>query len=196
MSLILAPSDITPAKGLALNVDLVKARSKFESNGKSIIAMANFRLKKTPFKIKMDGELSTDGINVQTFGEGKNAKMNYSFGFVLLNSDDMAAFDAFQTLVDETAPEDYESSPIMKEEVLYIKLKTKDGKRFNCFSNVKIDPKKSQEAALYNGQKVSVTAEVNAWFNVEDKKAGVTFNVTKLEFEVEDEAPPAKKVKV
>lgn len=200
MSTVISPSELTPASGLALNVDLVKARAKYENNGKSIIAMANFRLKKSPFKIRLEGELSTDGINVQSFGDGKNAKVNYSFGFITTCPEDLDGLAKFQALVDETAPDDYESVPLLKEEVIYIKLKTKDGKRFNCFSNIKLEPKKVHEAPLYNGQPVAVTAEVSAWFNVEDKKAGVSLSVTKLEFSVEEEEevsrPLSKKVKV
>jgi len=196
MSIVLTPSAASSNSDLSLVVDLVKAQKAFENNGKSFIVLSKFRFKKSGFKLVLSGEVSTDGIKVSTFGEGKSAKSSYSFGFVLDSPEDVEAIGSFQALVDGVCPEDYESSSLIKDETMYIKLKTKDGKRFSCFSNVKLDPKKSHEAAVYNGQKVSITAELSAWFNLEDKKAGLTLNVTKLEFEVEADEPAAKRVKV
>lgn len=195
MSLILSPITAIKNPDLQLVVDLIKAEAKYQESGKNFITMGKFRMKKSAFKIVMVGELSTDGINCSTFGEGKGAKTSYSLGFIP-QEEDVIAIEKFASLVDELCPDDYDSSPIMKDEIMYLKLKTKDGKRFNFYSNIKLEPKKYQEAPLYNGQQVKVTAEISAWFNFEDKKAGLTLAISKLEFELPADEQPAKRVKL
>lgn len=198
MSLTLTPSSVAKNSDLNLIVDLSKAQKVFENNGTRFMTMAKFKIKKSIFKVIFSGEVSSDGIMMSTFGEGKSAKSSYSFAFTFAEEEEKAAFEKFQELVIASAPDDYDSSSIIKDdEMMYLKLKTKDGKRFSNFSNIKLDPKKIHESSIFNGQKVTVTGEVSGWYNLEDKKCGVSFSITKLEFEVDEEiTQTAKRVKV
>ena len=197
----LLPAGLTGLTDLSLN------EVTFEQKGKSFIQMADFITADDTFELELNGKTSTEGINEAKFGTGKARKIAYSLGLIPDSSDDVEGLDLLKAKVVASLPEGWEYSEIFKEEVIYLKLKTtKDGKRFTNHSNVKIDPKKVTSAPLSRGQTVVATVEPKAWYNLADKKAGISFNVINLEFEeitqpakklksVEESAPSAKKIK-
>jgi len=188
MSLILTPNQVAQHKSLHIaNVDLKKSLSNYEDNGKSFLAMGAFKCEKTPIKIILKGELTTDGITCAEF----NKIPSYSFGLRLENNDDLDAFEMLSEKItefisDSNTDDDWELTRFVKYDKLYIKLKLIDRKRFGVLSNIKLDPKKLGDSGLYRGQRVSVFGELGVYFNLPDKKAGITFAARKLAFEKEE----------
>jgi hypothetical protein len=188
MSLILTPNQVAQHKSLHIaNVDLKKSLSNYEDNGKSFLAMGAFKCEKTPIKIVLKGELTTDGITCAEF----NKIPSYSFGLRLENNDDLDAFEMLSEKItefisDSNTDDDWELTRFVKDDKLYIKLKLIDRKRFGVLSNIKLDPKKLGDSGLYRGQRVSVFGELGVYFNLPDKKAGITFAARKLAFEKEE----------
>lgn len=193
-----APSEIAKDENLAIaNLDLIKALTKFEDTGKSWLSMGSLRTGKNAFKLVLAGELTTNGITTSEFGK----VMSYSFGFRFDDEEDLQAFEKFNDLLirfledQNQKTEDWDITNIVKDDKIYIKLKTNHKKTFQILSNVKLDPKRLQDSGLYRGQKVEVIAEISAYFNLVDKKAGIVLGARRLTFDVEEEEPAPKKVK-
>ena len=82
-------------------------------------------------------------------------------------------------------PEEWDLTKIVKDDRIYVKLKTNQKKSFEVLSNVKLDPKRLQESGLFRGQKVEIVSEISVYFNLVDKKAGVTISPRRLTFGTE-----------
>lgn len=192
------PAEIIKDENLAItNLDLVKALTKYEDTGKNWLSMASLRIGKNAFKLILNGELTTNGITVSEFGK----VMSYSFGFRFDDEDNLEAFDKLNEMIinylddQNQKSDDWDITNLVKDDKIYIKLKTNHKKTFQVLSNVKLDPKRLQDNGLYRGQKVEVVAELSVYFNLLDKKAGIVLGPRKLTFDVEDEEPAPKKVK-
>jgi hypothetical protein len=192
MSNFVTPSEIVTDASLQIaHIDLKKAMQFHEDTGKNFLALGSFRLGKAAFKISLNGEVTTNGISVSEF----NKIPNYSFGLRFENDEDAAAFEKLTEIlskfITESTPdakEDWELTSPIKDDKIYIKLKTTtDKKRFNVASNVKLDPKKIADATVARGQKVQVVGELGVYCNLIDKKAGVTFAARKINFTTEEE---------
>jgi hypothetical protein len=194
----LTPADAVSDENLQIvNLDLNKALAKYEDTGKGWLTMASLRINKSAFKLLLTGELTTNGISCTEFGK----VMSYSFGFRFENEDDLQAFEKLNELIisfleaqNQTIAE-WDITNVVKDDKIYIKLKTNQKKTFQVLSNVKIDPKRLQDSGLYRGQKVEVVAELGIYFNLNDKKAGITLSPRRLSFDIEEEEPNPKRVK-
>lgn len=168
------------------NVDLLKALTRYEDTGKGFLAMGALRLGKAAFKTLLKGELTTNGIACNEF----NKIPNYSLG-LQLDEEDLLAFEKLNDLIikflndQNQKPDEWDLSKIVKDDRIYVKLKTNQKKSFEVLSNVKLDPKRLQESGLFRGQKVEVISEISVYFNLVDKKAGVTISPRRLTFESE-----------
>lgn len=182
------PSEIIQNADLKIaHLDVKKALAHYEDTGKNFLCMGTFRLGKNSFKIALKGELTTDGVLTGEF----NKIPNYSVGFRFDDPDDFSAMESLSETLAEflknASDEDWDLSSPVKDDKMYIKLKTtSDKKRFNLISNIKLDPKKLGDANLVRGQKVEIIGDLGVYCNLPDKKAGVTFSVRKLEFELEE----------
>lgn len=147
---------------------------------------SNIKDGKKPLRILLNGELSTDGINSKTFENG----VSYTFGLKLAEDEDADALNSIIT--DVIALDGYETTPLVQgDNRMYVKLQLdKTKKKFNAKINIKTDIKKLDDLDLYRGQNVAVHAEVGAWYNPSDKKAGIFIKTTKVDFEQDE---PAKK---
>ena len=193
-----APSEIIKDENLQItNLDLIKALTKFEDTGKNWLSMGSLRSNKNAFKLILTGELTTNGVTVSEFGK----VTAYSFGFRFDDEEDLQAFEKMNELIirflddQNQKSDDWDITNIVKDDKIYIKLKTNHKKTFQVISNVKIDPKRLQDSGLYRGQKVEIIAEVSVYFNLTDKKAGIVLGARKLTFDVEEEEPAPKKLK-
>lgn len=193
-----APSEIVKDENLSItNVDLIKSLTKFEDTGKNWLSMGNIRMGKNAFKLVMAGELTTNGITTSEFGK----VMSYSFGFRFDDEEDLEAFNKLNELIiqfiedQNQKADEWDITNIVKDDKIYIKLKTNHKKTFQVLSNVKLDPKRLQDCGLFRGQKVEVIAELSVYFNLVDKKAGLVLGPRRLTFDIEEEEPVAKKIK-
>lgn len=184
----LTPSQIVKSDDLQIaNVDLVKAFSRYEDSGKGFLAMGTFRLGKASFKTLIKGELTTNGIACNEF----NKTPNYSIGVQFDDAEDLQAFEKLNELIinflnsQNQKAEEWDLTSGIKDDRIYIKIKTNQKKSFDVLSNVKLDPKKLQELGLYRNQKVEVVSELAVYFNLVDKKAGVTVSPRRITFETD-----------
>ena len=192
------PEQIVANENLQIaNLDLAKAAAKYEDTGKGFLAMGALRLGKSAFKTVLKGELTTNGIACNEF----NKVFNYSLGLQFESEADLEAFQKLNDFIikfletQNQKTDDWELTNVVRDDRIYIKLKTNQKKAFQVLSNVKLDPKKLQDTGLYRGQKVEVIAELGIYFNLVDKKAGVTISPRRITFEMEEEEPAAKKTK-
>lgn len=189
MSNFVTPSDLIADSSLQIaHIDLKKASQFYEDTGKNFLALGSFRLGKTGFKVALNGEVTTNGISVAEF----NKIPNYSFGIRFNDDEDLAAMEKLTEVVSkfiaENDTEEWDLLSPIKDDKMYIKLKTtSDKKRFNVASNLKLDPKKVADSPITRGQKVQVIGELGVYCNLIDKKAGITFAARKIVFAEEEE---------
>lgn len=161
--------------------DYDKCVEEFAKNEKKLIRVFHYTVNKSNFQISMDGEVVTNGVSVTTWDNGNTS---YSLGVKFTNE---VVYEKLETLLlDAVAkvPTDWDVTPIIKEEILYIKLKPKnDKKTFALKSNIKLEIKKIHEADITRGQEVKATFSVAMYFNMKQKKAGVVLTVTELIFQ-------------
>lgn len=184
----LTPAQIVANQDLQIsNVDLLKALTRYEDTGKGFLAMGALRLGKAAFKTVLRGELTTNGIACNEF----NKVPVYSLGLQFDDEEDLAAFQKLNDLIikflddQHQKSDEWDLSNIVKDDRVYLKLKTNQKKSFEVISNVKLDPKKLQDSGLIRGQKVEVVAELAVYFNLIDKKAGITLGVRRLHFTID-----------
>lgn len=147
---------------------------------------SNIKDGKKPLRVLLKGELATDGINSKVFPNGTA----YSFGLKLADSDDTEALNSLIEQIGKISS--LETTPLVQDDDrMFVKLQLdKTKKKFAARSNIKLDIKKLDDLDLYRGQNVEVFAEIGAWYNKTDNKAGILLKVTKIEFEQEE---PSKK---
>tara|TARA_R110002126_G_scaffold78877_4_gene196192 strand:- start:5551 stop:6144 length:594 start_codon:yes stop_codon:yes gene_type:complete len=179
-------------------IDLVKSGALFEKKPEKKIAMGTIKAEDKAFSWDVTGDMCTQGINDAEFGEGKNKRTNYSIGLTLEEQDQefiQKCLDVLTSFCNDNDAEDYEIvDPVKDSDMLYVKLKTdRSGKKFLFKSNTKITPKNYSEVA--NCARVNVVLGMNVYFNLDEKKAGVSFNTEEINFDPEDDAPPMKKTK-
>lgn len=144
-------------------------------------------------KITLDGEIESEGFLVNEFDKVKN----YSLPITLEESDELAALEKLSEHFSSMIPDsdDYTITTPARDEKIYLKFKlARDKKNFVARNNLKLNPNKIENTGIYRGQKVQVLGELGYYVNTKEKKAGLTFTLRKIFFEV-DEEPVLKKQK-
>ena len=170
--------------------ELDKALESYETDGKKFIKVLPFKKNGKSVKFILTGSMFTNGINVMDF----NGKKSHSFGFQFDDEKDLAAF----SLIEEEVPftgKDWELKSSVKEEGLFIKLKTIGTKRYIAQSNIKLNCSKPENNEIQRGQNVAIIAEIAFWFNFNESTYGIALSPHRLEWEVdlEEEAPKSRK---
>lgn len=149
------------------------------------IPMATPRFKTGPnfLTLEFKGEVAGKGINVMMFGK----KTSYSFALAL----EPDVLDAFlkleQWLTDYCVKTDllgdYEQTTFVHDDRIYIRLKTDDKNlRFVTASNLKLNPKRVEDANIYQGQAVTVKCDIGAYFNFGTQKTGINLGLKEVIF--------------
>jgi hypothetical protein len=160
--------------------------SKQAAQGKKL-GIAKFRLGGSPFKITIPGTVVTNGISVAEFGSGSGKKTVYSLGITPNNEDDLNALTAIaeslRKYVSDDVKDEYEIIDSVKNDRFYLKLPVSDDKKaFKFPSNIPLNPKKAHDSGIEADQELSATVELGAYFNFEDKKAGLMLTPTNVQF--------------
>jgi len=157
------------------------------------IAMAKFRSDGRAFQFEITGDMATQGINESEFKK----QLKYSVG-VTTSEATQNFLEQLKDVIDNylsSTPGIVDAAswevvdPLKDGETIYLKLPTdKSGKNFQFKTNVKISPKNYSEAAQCSS--VHFTGEVKAYFNLIDKKAGLSFVPKTLNFDETEESSP------
>lgn len=174
--------------------------AKQAAKGKKL-GIAKFRLNGSAFKITVPATVVTNGISVAEFGSGSSKKTVYSLGITPNNEEDLTVLTTISESLPKYCADDYETIDSVKEDRFYVKLPASDDKKsFKFTSNLPLNPKKTQDSGIEADQEVSVTFELGAYFNFEDKKAGLMITPSNIQFgqdsTPETIAAPTKKVKL
>lgn len=196
MSKLLTPSEIVNSiTDVSLtNFDFEKATNRFKRDESKFLALSLLKFKRNTAKVILTGELATGGVMVSEF---ENKSKAYSIALTLDQIEDHQAFEELEDYLQKQIPDgDYSLSSPARDERLYVKLKpAKDGKSFSVKNNLSLNPAKSENSGLYQGQKVEVTCQIGVYVNLKEKTAGLTITPLNIKFEVDVEEPPAKKQK-
>lgn len=162
--------------------DLPKCSSDYDSDPvKKRIRIFNLKFSKSIFKVTLSGEVTTNGIAVNSWDGGAST---YSIGLRFTDSNDYQNFEKIIDFLISNLNDSWDLTNVIKDEIIYLKLKpSNDKKTFGVKSNVKLDPKKPNECAITQGQGVTVVAELGVYLNMEDSKAGVTIKPISFTFD-------------
>lgn len=198
--------------------DFEKKQANAEASNRALIYEQYHHLG-APVKVQFEGTLSTNGVNQAVWGEGKGKIVNYSLGVDIEGEEGLIeCLGSMKEDLLSYLPEDerdaYSLTDVVKSNRLYLKLKLANSKKaFEVKSNVTLNPKKIETAKLSRGMRVKVQAEIGAYFQLSDKRAGITIKPVRLDFSEEEEVaeeeeedadevsdetpcPPAKKARV
>lgn len=155
--------------------NFVEKQDLFDSDPKKFMTSTPLRFQGQSIKLTLKGEVVTDGVNVAAFD--KNV---HSLGLALSDQDDLEALqtDSF-TQVFTDFPEDWEVKDLLKNGVLYLKLKSKDG-QYRFKSDIKMDPENPKKISLTRKDVVEVKVEMQAYINFKDHFGGYFLDVLEM----------------
>ena len=184
-NLLLTPTQIISAETLSVgNPELKKALRKFDSNPSAFLLAGSLKLGKSTFRTNFNGTITTNGINCMEFDK----KQHYSLGFSFLNESDQDAFEKFEAPLTayllSLGLDDWTVSTPLKDDKIYFKLKYKK-RALNAKTNVKVDLKKLDDLDVERNQAVQVIATASYYFNLKDRKAGISLDVQRINFSLE-----------
>lgn len=163
------------------------------SNGAKTLYIGALKQDKRVPKVVISAEVESEGFLVNEFDSVKN----FSLPITLDESDELQSLDKLSEKLSTLIPDsdNYSITTPSRDEKMYLKFKlSKDKKNFIARNNLKLNPNKIENTGIYRGQKVEVVGELGYYVNVKDKKAGLTFTLRKISFEL-DEEPVFKKQK-
>lgn len=168
------------------NFDVNTALENFNENEKKFLTFAPFKLDKRPLLITFDGIVACDRILVSDFDKFESYSLAIEF-------DDDEISEIFSTFSETISSHllkftenasDWTLTDIVKGDKIYLKIKFDKKLKTPLFqSNIPINYKKIHDTKFYQGQKVTVTANVNFYMNVAEKVGGPTLVIKALDFE-------------
>jgi hypothetical protein len=178
------PADIETKHLSFYKFDAKAKKDQYEEKQKTFIVSPRFRYDNQPLAITIRGEIGGKGINVATFSK----KAAYSVGVVFDDETQLEGLNAVQEwytsyLSDLAIFEDYEVVDLVREDRIYLKLRVDDeGKRFLFQSNQKLNPKRIEDANVYQGMNIEALCDFGVYINFETKKTGLNFTVKEINF--------------
>lgn len=167
---------------IKLNFDLEKATNYFHSNpSKNKIAMGAFKNDDAPLLVKINGRCDSDKIYASAF-DGKN-----NFSVPMEFEDAISLKKVFADLAEkvESLVPGYDINNPLTRENFWLRLNFDHRtKKFKTTSNLGLTTAKSAEKISgLKGKEITAVVELKGWFNLADKKAGVSLNVLSADFE-------------
>lgn len=190
---------IVPYNGFSF----VEKQEQFENDSKKFMTSTPLRLDGQSVKLTLKGEVVTDGIKVATLKgdvvtNGVNVasfdKTVHSLGLALSDHEDLEVLkDQAEVFMNTFTdfPDNWEVKDIVKSDVLYLKLKTKDG-QYRFKSDIKMDPENPKKCNLTRKDVVEVKVEMQAYINFKDKFGGFFLDVLEIKTK---STPPVKRRK-
>lgn len=174
-------SDMTNAEITIAPCDFSKMQEFYEQDVvKNKIKICKFKIGSKPLKVELAGEVATNGIAVK---EWDNGEKSYSIGVRIDESVDANGIEELLGKVTALVPNEYDISSPLKDDIIYLKLKTKDKKTFGQIkSNIKLSPKTPCDN-VFSGTNVKVLCDVNIYINFDNGTAGLVVTPVKFDFE-------------
>lgn len=171
--------------------DFHKEVQKYKKEPKKAIHIIRVKADKRPLKLKLIGEITSDGIVVSTeYG-------THSLGFKFSDEEDLETIEQFNVLFEDFKFDDsWTGKDFIKNDTLWIKLKyPKDKSSYKFTSNIKLNPKKPADTPFRAYHPVELLVELLGYINLEDKIYGLSINLIDLKSLDHSSTPPAKKAK-
>ena len=171
--------------------DLTKEIQKYEKEPKKAIHIIRVKADKRPLKLILVGEIFSDGIVVSSeYG-------THSLGFKFSDDEDLETIEQFNILFEKfNFNETWSAKDFIKNDTLWIKLKfPKDKSSYKFTSNLKLNPKKPNDAPFRAYHPVEILVELLGYINLEDKIYGLSLNLIDLKSLDHVSTPPSKKSK-
>lgn len=171
-------------------LDLQHKTNIYESTApKNFLCTGHLRTDNIPVVVQFEALLTANTILVSEF-DNREA---YSMPVELVNGDELEVVsriteplvNALKTQLENA--DEWVIKELLRDDKIYLKIKfAKNQKSPLCKTNVAMNAKKIHDAKIYQGQKVTVTAALNYYFNFVDNSGGVTLSVISLDFEIDE----------
>ena len=148
----------------------------YEKDNKKYLTATPLRYQGQSIKLTLKGEVVTAGVNVAAFD--KNV---HSLGLSLTDQEDVDALQITESFLQTFTdfPEDWDVKDLLKNNVLYLKLKSRDGE-YRFKSDIKMDPENPKKNTLARKDVVEVKVEMQAYINFKDHFGGYFFDVLEI----------------
>ena len=193
----LLPSEITPLL-YSIEADLEKGQENYYENQKRFGIDGTFKIDGKPVYVKLEGELSTDGIiegnwALEINGQPRSGKY-YSFSLDLTRSEDETAFDALTDALGVYVNDaDWKIVNPSNNGKVNIKLKF-SGTKFDARINgakLSVNNVDDINATVGYDTKVVVLAEIWPTFSFKEQRAQFNIVARKIDFDAQLEITPA-----
>lgn len=142
-----------------------------------------FLINKKPLVVKFSGSLSTNGVNVNKFGDTENISIGVQVDDQVANGFAELEKSITNFLKEEKMDEMFEVTSPLKDDRIYIKLRYDSKvKKWVFKTNVSINHSKPQDANLFKGQGVTILCSVSAYASVKNMKIGIYVTPVSLTF--------------
>lgn len=171
------PKDLDFTKVAPHNFNFVEKHELFKNDKKKFMTSTPLRFEGQSVKLTLKGEVVTDGINVASF-----SKDVHSLGLSLVDQEDLESFKDHEegfTQIFTDFPTEWTVKDILKGDVLYLKLKSRDG-QYRFKSDIKMDPENPKKCTLTRKDVVEVKVEMQAYINFKDEFGGYFFDVLEI----------------
>lgn len=173
------------------NFNVATKAALYEKNQpKNFLSASAFKLNKRPLVISFQATVSSNQILVSEFDNSES----YSLPVELEDDEQLAILSRFSDALGEHLEEVLDDSDawtlteIVKDDKIYLKVKFAKNQKTPTFkSNITINNKKIQDTKIFQGQKVTVTANVNFYFNFATQVAGASLALQSLIFETNED---------
>ena len=176
--------DVTPHA----TFNYVEKKEQFDKDDKKFMTTTALRYEGQSVKVLLKGEIVTNGINVASFDQNV-----HSLGLSLSDPEDLENLQELTkpfSHIFTDFPEDWEVKDLLRNDVLYLKLKTKDGK-YRFKSDIKMDPENPKKVGIARSDTVEVKVEVQAYINFKQQSGGFFLDV----LDIKTKTSPAKRRK-
>lgn len=177
----LQPSELDVKKFSFHKFDFEDGYLEYADDDKKFLKVANLKYDGNPYKISLQGELSSNGIISSKFGDTEQQSISLD----LDDTEDLSALEALPGVLNHLIEKkdlvrDWETYQLVKRDTLYLKLKH-DGKKYKFNTNSKnMDPSNPQGSSLKKFTRVEVLCDLVAYFNYREKKMGLSLTVSEL----------------
>jgi len=154
---------------------------EFKADSQSQTLLTEFAQGQTPKKVAFinstkDRRIAKVNFEFEAQGDINNGEYGYSILCKFVEPEDLEFFEEIEKKAANFLPKDIEFKSILKEEKIFIKLATKDGK-FTARTDPHISPDQLDKSNIHQGSLLDVELQPNIWVNFERRSAGLYLKI-------------------
>jgi hypothetical protein len=154
---------------------------EFKADAQSQALLTEYTQGQTPKKVAFvnstkDRRIAKVNFEFEAQGDIISSDYGYSILCKFVEPEDLEFFEEVEKKAAKFLPKDIAFKSILKEEKIFIKLSTKDGK-FTARTDPLINPDQLDKSNVHQGSLLDVELQPNIWINFERRSAGLYLKI-------------------